>query len=275
MSQVKVYKPTTNARRRTSVIDYSQILTTDEPYKQLLLRKVKCSGRNNSGSITVRHQGGGARKLVRLVDFRKQFENGFKILTIEYDPTRTAFISLVVDLKTGEKSYILYVKGTKVGDVLGQNNEIVEGNSVSLSQVPIGTYVCQVELRPGQGAKIARSAGNYAIVTANDGEMVSLKLPSGEVRKVLGTCMCTIGRVGNDAHNLVRIGKAGRQRHRGIRPTVRGKVMNPVDHPHGGGEGRNPVGMAYPKTPWGKHALGVKTRKSKPSDKFIVSRRKK
>jgi large subunit ribosomal protein L2 len=258
------------------VIDYASILTTDEPYKKLLVRKLKASGRNNTGSITVRHQGGGARKLVRIVDFKRNFPNGCKVLTIEYDPNRSAFISLVSDLKTGQKAYVLYVKGTKVGDILNSNQEIVEGNSLPLSAIPVGTMVSQVELRPGQGAKIARAAGNYAIVTANEGNLVTLKLPSGEVRKFLGNCRCVVGRIGNDAHNLVRIGKAGRQRHKGIRPTVRGKVMNPVDHPHGGGTGRNPIGMAYPKTPWGKYALGVKTRKpNQPSDKFIVSRRKK
>jgi len=276
MSQIKLYKPTTNGRRLSSVIDYASILTTDEPYKKLLVRKVKVSGRNNTGSITVRHQGGGARKLVRIVDFKRNFPNGCKVLTIEYDPNRSAFISLVSDLKTGQKAYVLYVKGTKVGDILNSNQEIVEGNSLPLSAIPVGTMVSQVELRPGQGAKIARAAGNYAIVTANEGNLVTLKLPSGEVRKFLGDCRCVVGRIGNDAYNLVRIGKAGRQRHKGIRPTVRGKVMNPVDHPHGGGTGRNPIGMAYPKTPWGKYALGVKTRKpNQPSDKFIVSRRKK
>lgn len=276
MSQIKLYKPTTNGRRLSSVIDYTSILTTDEPYKKLLVRKAKASGRNNTGSITVRHQGGGSRKLVRIVDFKRNFPNGCKVLTIEYDPNRSAFISLVSDLKTGEKAYVLYVKGTKVGDVLNSNQEIVEGNSLPLSAIPVGTMVSQVELRPGQGAKIARAAGNYAIVTANEGNLVTLKLPSGEVRKFLGDCRCVVGRIGNDAYNLVRIGKAGRQRHKGIRPTVRGKVMNPVDHPHGGGTGRNPIGMAYPKTPWGKYALGVKTRKpNQPSDKFIVSRRKK
>lgn len=276
MSQIKLYKPTTNGRRLSSVIDYASILTTDEPYKKLLVRKVKVSGRNNTGSITVRHQGGGFRKLVRIVDFKRNFPNGCKVLTIEYDPNRSAFISLVSDLKTGQKAYVLYVKGTKVGDILNSNQEIVEGNSLPLSAIPVGTMVSQVELRPGQGAKIARAAGNYAIVTANEGNLVTLKLPSGEVRKFLGNCRCVVGRIGNDAHNLVRIGKAGRQRHKGIRPTVRGKVMNPVDHPHGGGTGRNPIGMAYPKTPWGKYALGVKTRKpNQPSDKFIVSRRKK
>jgi large subunit ribosomal protein L2 len=273
MSRVKVYKPTTNARRRTSVINYKEVLTTDKPYKKLLSRKVTQGGRNNSGKITVRHQGGGARQLVREIDFKRKFPQGFKLLTVEYDPNRSAFISLVSDLASGDKSYILYTKGMSVGQKYGLNKEISEGNLLELKDIPLGTNVSQVELQPGQGAKLARSAGDYAIVTASDGNLVTLKLPSGERRKILGNCTCVIGRVGNEASGLVRVGKAGRQRHKGIRPTVRGKVMNPTDHPHGGGEARNPVGMPYPKTPWGKHALGVKTRKSKSSDKFIVSRR--
>jgi large subunit ribosomal protein L2 len=274
MSRVKVYKPTTNARRRTSVIDYSGVLTKDAPYKKLIHRHKGQGGRNSSGQITVRHQGGGARQLVREVDFKRQFPEGFKVLSVEYDPTRSAFVSLVSDLKTGEKTYVLFTKGMRPGEKYGLTKEIREGNQLPLQDLPVGTTVSQVELQPGQGARLARSAGNYAIVTASDDNLVTLKLPSGERRKVLGTCTAVIGRVGNEAKSLVRTGKAGRQRHKGIRPTVRGKVMNPTDHPHGGGEARNPVGMPYPKTPWGKHALGVKTRKPKPSDKLIVSRRK-
>lgn len=275
MSLVKLYRPTTAARRKTSVIDYAQILTTQTPYKQLLYRKTKQSGRNNQGRITIRHRGGGARKLVRQVDFKRRFPDGFKVLTVEYDPNRSAFISLVSDLRTGQKAYVLYTKGMRVGEKYNLGQEVVEGNTLMVRDVPLGTMVSQIELRPGQGAKIARSAGNYAIVMASDDKTVTLKLPSGERRKVLGDCLCVVGRIGNEANNLVRIGKAGRNRHRGIRPTVRGKAMNPVDHPHGGGKARTPIGMPYPKTPWGKHALGVKTRKSKQSDGMIVSRRPK
>ncbi|NJL96307.1 50S ribosomal protein L2 [Candidatus Gracilibacteria bacterium] len=275
MSVLKVYKPTTASRRKTSVVDYSKILTTDKPYKKLLVRKKKSAGRNSRGKITIRHRGGGARKQVRIVDFKRNFEKGAKILTIEYDPNRSSFISLVLDLKTGEKSYLLHTKGTEVGDVICANTEIKDGNTVALKDVPVGNFVSQVELRPGQGAKIIRSAGVYATVTAKDEEYVTLKLPSGEIRKFNRTCNCVINRVGNEAYEFVRIGKAGRQRHRGKRPTVRGKVMNPADHPHGGGEARNSIGMKYPKTPWGKHAIGARTRKNKRSNKFIVKRRKK
>lgn len=275
MSKVKVYKPTTPARRKTSVVNYSAVLTTDKPNKKLIKRKKTTAGRSR-GKITIRHRGGGARKLVREVDFKRNFPEGFKIVSIEYDPTRTAFVALVVDIKTGNKKYIIHTKGMKVGDIFGIDEEIKNCNHVTLNTVPVGTEISQIELQPGKGAQIARSAGTYVVVTAKEDKFVSLKMPSGEIRKVLGTCLCVIGRVGNDGHGLVRVGKAGRKRHMGIRPTVRGKVMNPVDHPHGGGEARNPIGLKYPKTPWGKHALGVKTRKkTKPSTKFIVKRRKK
>lgn len=274
MSRVKVYKPTTSARRKTSVVNYAKVLTSNDPYKKLIHRQKGQAGRNSHGLITVRHQGGGYRKLVREVDFKRKFPYGFKVISVEYDPTRSAFVSLVSDLKTGEKSYVLFTKGMRPGQKYGLSKEIIEGNQLQLKELPVGTTVSQIELQPGQGAKLARSAGNYAIVTASDENMVTLKLPSGERRKVLNTCLAVVGRVGNEAKSLVRVGKAGRQRHKGIRPTVRGKVMNPTDHPHGGGEARNPVGMPYPKTPWGKHALGVKTRKPKSSDKMIISRRK-
>ncbi len=275
-SAVKIYKPTTPARRKTSIVNYSQILTTNEPYKKLLLRKKTSAGRNNTGKITVRHKGGGSKKLVRIIDFKRDFEKGFKVLTIEYDPNRTAFICLVTDMKTGEKKYVLYTKGMKVGKIYGNDNEMVEANQVKLKVVPVGGFVSQIELQPGQGAKVVRSAGNYAIVTAKEDDYVTLKLPSGEVRRFLAECTCVVNKVGNEAHGQVRIGKAGRKANKGIKPTVRGKVMNPVDHPHGGGEARNSIGMAYPKTKWGKHALGVKTRKkNKPSDKFIINKRKK
>jgi len=259
MSQIKLYKPTTPGRRKTSVIDYSKILTTDEPNKKLLIRQKRNAGRNASGKITVRHQGGGYRKMIRQVNFKRDFELGFKILSVEYDPGRSAFVCLVNDLKTGNSNYILHTKGMKVGDQFGVNQDIIDGNLVNINSLPIGSFVSQIELNPGQGAKLVRSAGNYAIVTAKEEKFVTVKLPSGEIRKLLATCKCVVSRVGNEAHELVRLGKAGRRRHMGIRPTVRGKVMNPVDHPHGGGEARNSIGMKYPKTPWGKHALGVKT----------------
>jgi len=275
MSQVKVYKPTSPSRRKTSVIDYNKVLTGHAPEKSLLIRKKNASGRNNRGVITVRHKGGGARTLVRKVDFKRNFPDGFKVKTIEYDPNRTAFISLVIDLKTGVKSYVLYTKGMKVDETY-LPNQLQDGNTITLSSAPVGSFVSQIEINPGAGAKMVRSAGTYAIVTAKEDKYVTLKLPSGEIRKFLGTSKCVVNRVANEAHGLVRVGKAGRKRHMGVRPTVRGKVMNPVDHPHGGGEASNSIGMAYPKTPWGKHALGVRTRDPKKfSNKVIVSRRPK
>jgi large subunit ribosomal protein L2 len=274
MSVLKKYKPTTNARRHTSVIHHSKILTQDAPTKKLLVRKSNSAGRNAHGKITVRHRGGGYKKMVRVIDYKKNFSQGFKLNTIEYDPNRTAFISLVTDLATGIKSYILYGKDMVVGEVYNTTNEIKEGNTMLLADVPLGAMVSQIEINPNGGAKMVRSAGNYATVTAKDGNYVTIKLPSGEIRKFLSACKCTLARMSNDAHGLVRIGKAGRIRHKGRRPQVRGKVMNPVDHPHGGGEARNSIGMKYPKTPWGKHAIGVKTRNKKlASAKVIVKRR--
>ncbi|MEM1312007.1 MAG: 50S ribosomal protein L2 [Patescibacteria group bacterium] len=276
MSRVRVYNPTTSARRKTSVIVYKEVLTGDKPHKKLIVRKKSAAGRNDSGKITVRHRGGGSRRLVRKINFKRNFELGFKVLTVEYDPIRTAFICLVADLKTGKKHYILHSKGMNKGLKYNLDDEMVDGNSVFLQSLPIGTFVSQIEINPKQGAKLVRSAGNYAIVTAKDDKWVTLKLPSGEIRKFLGECRGVINKVGNEAHELVRLGKAGRVRNKGIRPTVRGKVMNPVDHPHGGGEARNSIGMKYPKTPWGKHALGVKTRNKKlTSSKFILKRRAK
>lgn len=272
---VKIYKPTTPARRRTSVVNYSEFLTESKPEKSLLLRKKTSAGRSR-GKITVRHKGGGARKLVRIIDFKRNFPEGFKVVSVEYDPNRTAFISLVTDLKSGKKAYVINSKNMKVGETYGVNKEIVSGNHLKLKDLPVGTEVSQIELRPGQGAKMVRGAGTYATITAKDGKFVTIKLPSTELRKILAECLCVVSRVSNESHGLVRVGKAGRKRHMGIRPTVRGKAMNPVDHPHGGGEGRNSIGLKYPKTPWGKHALGVKTRNKKnPTSKFIVSRRKK
>jgi large subunit ribosomal protein L2 len=274
MSNIKLYKPTTPARRKTSVVDYSKTLTGDKPYKKLIVRKSRSGGRNQRGLITTRHIGGGARKMVRLVNFKNNFPQGFKITTIEYDPNRTAFICLVNDVATGHKHYILHVKGMIVGKVYGQSVDIEVGTPKKLKELPLATQVSQIEIRPGQGSKMIKSAGTYGIITAKDGDYVTIKLPSGEIRKFLGECNCVVGQMGNDAHGLVRLGKAGRSRGMGIRPTVRGKVMNPVDHPHGGGEARNSIGMKYPKTPWGKHANGVKTRAPKnPSSVFIIKRR--
>ncbi len=276
MSLLKHYKPTTPARRHSSVINFSEIVTTDKPYKKLIIRKKNMAGRNNTGKITIRHRGGGYRNMVRQIDFKRNFPEGFRVISIEYDPGRTSFICLVTDLFSGTKKYILHSKGLKVGEKYGLDKEITEGNQIALSNVPVGSFVSQVEINPNGGAKMVRSAGNYAIVTAQDEKYTTLKLPSGEIRKFLGVCRCVIGRIGKEVHNQVRYGKAGRIRHMGFRPTVRGKVMNPVDHPHGGGEARNSIGMKYPKTPWGKHAIGVKTRDpKKASSRIIVSRRTK
>jgi len=263
MSSLKLYKPTTPSRRKTSVIDYSKILTGDKPKKQLIISEKNYAGRNASGKITVRHRGGGFRKQIRIINFKRNFESGFKVNTIEYDPNRTAFISLVTDMKTGEKHYVIHTAGMVVGQVYGVDKELVDGNTMELSQVPVGTLVSQIEINPNQGAKVVRSAGNSTIVRAKDGNYVTLKLPSGEIRKFLATCKAVINKVGNEAHGLVRVGKAGRVRNSGRRPQVRGKVMNPVDHPHGGGEARISISMKYPKTFKGKPALGVRTRNKK------------
>lgn len=275
---VKLYKPTTPGRRFASVTDYANLLSkTEKTPKGLIIAKGRKSGRNNSGKITVRHQGGGARKKIRLVDFsrvdRKDIPGVIK--TIEYDPTRTAFISLVV-YKDGVKRYILSPQGVKVGSevVFSEKAEIHPGNRLPMSAIPIGTTVHDVELIPGHGGKIARSAGSSLLLQNVEGGYALLKMPSGEIRRVRETCTATVGSISNPDWMNVRIGKAGRSRHMGIRPSVRGKVMNPVDHPHGGGEGSNSIGMKYPKTPWGRHAMGVRTRdKKKPSGKFIVKRR--
>lgn len=275
MSKLKLYKPTTPSRRHSSVVDYSQILTSNEPHKPLTTRKFNRAGRNKQGKITVRHRGGGSVRLYRTISFKHKFELGYKVVSVEYDPNRSAFIALVIDLKSGKKHYILHTKGLEVGNKYSENQEIKPSTQVQLKSIPIGTMVCQIEQQPGKGVELARSAGSYAQVTAKENGYVSLKLPSGEIRKFLETCYCYVGRVGNESHELERIGKAGRVRNKGFRPSVRGKVMNPVDHPHGGGEARNSIGMKYPKTPWGKHALGVKTRnKKKSSSRLIVKRRK-
>lgn len=276
---VKLYKPTTPGRRFASVTDFSVLRKNEKTPKALIVSKGKQAGRNNSGKITVRHHGGGSKKKIRVVDFsrvdRKDIPGTVK--TIEYDPTRTAFISLVA-YKDGVKRFILTPQGVKVGHTVmfSENAEIHPGNRLPMSHIPIGTQVHDVELIPGHGGKIARSAGSGLLLQNVEGGYALLKMPSGEIRKVRETCTATVGTVSNPDWMNVRIGKAGRVRHMGIRPTVRGKVMNPVDHPHGGGEGSNSIGMKYPKTPWGKHALGVRTRdKKKPSGKFIVKRRAK
>lgn len=274
---VKLYKPTTPGRRLASVTDYSVLDKRAKTPKGLIFSKSRSAGRNNSGKITVRHHGGGARKKIRLIDFNRGDRLNIPgiIKSVEYDPTRTAFISLVA-YKDGVKRYVLTADGMKVGQKImaGSEAEITPGNRLPLSMIPVGTFIHDIELTPGQGGKIARSAGGYCILQTVEAGYALLKLPSGEIRKVRETVMASIGQLANSDWMNVRFGKAGRMRHMGIRPSVRGKVMNPVDHPHGGGEGHNPIGMKYPKTPWGKHALGVKTRKTKKySDRHIIKRR--
>ena len=272
---IKVYKPTTNARRNMSVTDYSG-LSKVAPEKSLLEPLKKHSGRNSYGRITVRHRGGGNRRKYRIIDFkRNKFDVEGTVKSIEYDPNRSAFIALV-EYEDGEKSYIIAPQGLKVGSkvVAGETADIKPGNALPLKSIPTGTFVHNVELYPGKGAQLARAAGNMAQLMAKENGYALLRLPSGELRNVPEICMATIGQVGNIDHENVKIGKAGRKRNMGIRPTVRGSVMNPNDHPHGGGEGKSPVGRPGPVTPWGKPALGYKTRKSnKASDKLIVRRR--
>ena len=274
---VKLYKPTSAGRRIHSVTDYSVLSKKHKTPKGLIVSKAKPAGRNNSGKITVRHQGGGAIRKSRLVDFSRADKKNIpaKVLTIEYDPTRTAFISLVA-YNDGAKRYILTPQGLKVGDTVmyGDSAEIHPGNRLQLKNIPVGSFIHDIELIPGHGGRVARSAGGYAILQTVEGGFVLLKMPSGEIRRVREACLASIGQLANADWMNVRIGKAGRKRLMGWRPSVRGKVMNPVDHPHGGGEGHNPIGMKYPKTPWGKHALGVKTRsKKKYSNHMIVQRR--
>ena len=272
---IKKYKPTTPSRRNMSVIDYTA-LSKVEPEKSLLAPLNKKAGRNSYGRITVRHRGGGNRKKYRIIDFKRQkFDVPGKILTLEYDPNRSAHIALV-QYEDGEKRYIIAPIGLNVGDtiVAGPNADIKPGNALPLLNIPTGTFIHNVELHPGKGAQFARSAGIMAQLMAKEGKFALLRLPSGELRNVPVECMATIGQVGNTDHENVKIGKAGRKRNMGIRPTVRGSVMNPCDHPHGGGEGKSPIGRPGPVTPWGKPALGYKTRsKHNSSDKFIVKRR--
>ena len=271
---IKVFKPTTNARRNMSVTDYSE-LSKVAPERSLLAPLKKHSGRNSYGRITVRHHGGGNRRKYRIIDFKRDKMGAATVLTLEYDPNRSAHIALV-QYEDGEKRYILAPVGLKVGDVVsaGADADIKPGNALPLTNIPTGTFVHNVELYPGRGGQLARAAGNAAQLMAKEGIYALLRLPSGELRNVPATCMATVGTVGNADHENVKIGKAGRTRHMGIRPTVRGSVMNPNDHPHGGGEGKSPIGRPGPCTPWGKPALGYKTRnKKKSSDKLIVKRR--
>ena len=273
---IKTYKPYTPSRRQMTGSDFSEI-TKSTPEKSLTVSLKKNSGRNNQGKITCRHRGGGSRRRYRLIDFKRNSFDGMNatVLSIEYDPNRTANIALI-SYDNGVKSYILAPEGLKVGDKVmsGPTAEIRVGNCLPLAGIPVGSMVHNVELIPGKGGQMVRAAGNGAQLMAKEGKFATLRLPSGEMRMVPIECRATIGVVGNGEHNLISIGKAGRKRHMGIRPHVRGSVMNPNDHPHGGGEGRAPIGRPGPTTPWGKPALGYKTRKhKKQSDKLIVRRR--
>lgn len=271
----KNYKPTTPGRRGMSVIDYSG-LSKVEPEKSLLAPMNKSAGRNSYGRITVRHRGGGNRRKYRVIDFkRNKFGIPATVKTLEYDPNRTAHIALV-EYADGEKRYIIAPVGLKVGDTVvnGPDADIKVGNALPLASIPTGTFIHNIEMYPGKGAQLARSAGNQAQLMAKENGMALLRLPSGELRNVPDSCMATVGQVSNPEHENVSLGKAGRKRHMGWRPTVRGSVMNPCDHPHGGGEGKSPIGRPGPVTPWGKPTLGYKTRqKHKASDKYIVKRR--
>ena len=271
---IRNYKPTTPGRRKMSALVNEEI-TTSTPEKSLTITMKKNGGRNNQGKITVRHHGGGEKRKYRIIDFKRNKLNvPGTVATIEYDPNRTANIALV-NYVDGEKRYIIAPKTLTVGQTVeaGENVDIKVGNALPIANIPVGTMIHNIELRPGKGGELARSAGSAAQILGREDNYVMIRLSSGEQRKVLGTCMATVGEVGNEDSSLVKVGKAGRTRHMGIRPTVRGSVMNPNDHPHGGGEGRAPVGRKAPMTPWGKPALGLKTRKKKHSDKFIVRRR--
>ncbi|UPM54472.1 50S ribosomal protein L2 [Gottfriedia acidiceleris] len=274
---IKKYKPTTNGRRGMTTNDFAEI-TTDKPEKSLLAPLNKKAGRNNQGKITVRHQGGGHKRQYRIIDFKRD-KDGIpgRVATIEYDPNRSANIALI-NYADGEKRYILAPKNLVVGMeiVSGPEADIKVGNALPLVNIPVGTTIHNIELKPGRGGQLVRSAGTSAQVLGKEDRYVLVRLNSGEVRMILATCRATVGQVGNEHHELINIGKAGRSRWMGKRPTVRGSVMNPVDHPHGGGEGRSPIGRKSPMSPWGKPTLGYKTRKkNKASDKFIVRRRKK
>lgn len=273
---VKKYKPTSPARRAMTGYSFSEITSTT-PEKSLLAPLKSRGGRNNHGRLTVRHQGGGVKRMYRLIDFKRIKDDiPAKVVSIEYDPNRTAYIALV-NYADGAKSYILAPVGLKVGDtvVSGETADIKPGNCLPLRRIPVGTMIHNIELKPGKGAQLVRSAGVSAQLMAKESEYVHVRLPSNEMRLIHGNCKASIGQVGNLEHENVKIGKAGRKRHMGIRPTVRGVVMNPVDHPHGGGEGRSPIGRKSPVSPWGQKTLGFKTRKKKASDKYIVTRRSK
>ncbi|AKN32975.1 50S ribosomal protein L2 [Clostridium carboxidivorans P7] len=273
---VKGFNPTTPSRRNMTVSTFEEI-TTNVPEKSLLVALKKSGGRNANGKITVRHIGGGAKQKYRVIDFKRNKDSiPAKVATVEYDPNRSAYIALVV-YTDGEKRYIIAPVGLKVGDTIvsGADSDIKTGNCLPLQNIPVGTVVHNVELSVGKGAQLVRSAGTSAQLMAKEGGYATLRLPSGEMRYVKIECRATIGTVSNLTHEITNIGKAGRKRHMGVRPTVRGSVMNPNDHPHGGGEGKSPVGHASPMTPWGKPALGYKTRKHKKySDRFIIKRRK-
>ena len=273
---IKHFRPITPGQRKKSTLVNAE-LTKTAPEKSLLKTVKKHAGRNNSGKITVRHQGGGEKRKYRIIDFRRnKFDIEGTVATIEYDPNRSANIALI-NYSDGEKRYIIAPKGLNVGMkiVSGEKTDVKVGNAMQLMNIPVGTTIHNIELTLGKGGQIARSAGQSAQILGREDKYVLIRLSSGETRKVLGTCMATIGEVGNEDYSLVRLGKAGRTRHMGVRPTVRGSVMNPNDHPHGGGEGRTPVGHKKPMTPWGKPALGYKTRKTKKSStKLIVTRRK-
>ena len=274
---IRVYKAMTNGQRQRSVLKSDEITKTT-PEKSLVVTKKKTDGRNNQGKITVRHRGGGVKRKYRLIDF-KRVKDGITTIvsSIEYDPNRSANIALI-SYKDGEKAYILAPKGLKVGDIVesGENVDIKVGNVLPIMNIPVGTFIHNVELKPGKGGQLVRSAGAGAQILGREDKYVLIRLASGETRKILGTCRATVGVIGNEDYSLVKVGTAGRKRHMGIKPTVRGSVMNPNDHPHGGGEGRAPIGRSGPMTPWGKPALGLKTRKNKKeSNKYIVTRRKK
>lgn len=272
---IKNYKPMTNGTRGMSKLVNEEI-TTSTPEKSLVVTLKKTGGRNNQGRITVRHIGGGAKRKYRIIDFKRdKYDVVGTVATIEYDPNRSANIALIKYVD-GEKRYIIAPKGLKVGDkiVSGENSDIKAGNALPLGKIPEGTLVHNIELNPGKGASLVRSAGSSAQILGREGKYTLIRLTSGEVRKVLSVCYATIGEVGNADHELVSLGKAGRKRHMGIRPTVRGSVMNPNDHPHGGGEGRQPIGRKAPMTPWGKIALGLKTRKTKNKSNGLIVRRR-
>lgn len=271
---VKIYKPTSPGRRHMTGYDFSEITET-EPERSLLTSQKKKAGRNNQGRMTVRHRGGGHKRRYRIIDWKRD-KDGIpgRVASIEYDPNRTARIALIV-YADGEKRYIVAPLGLQVSDTVmsGREAEISVGNSLSLADIPVGTVIHNLELLPGKGAQLVRSAGTSAQLMAKEGSYATVRLPSGEMRMIHIDCRATIGQVGNTEHSTIKIGKAGRKRHMGWRPTVRGSAMNPTDHPHGGGEGKAPIGLPGPKTPWGKPTHGKKTRKRKRTDKFIVRRR--